>query len=314
MTLPTRRIGDLDVSAVGLGCMPLSFEDMVDNRERALGDGPSRPRPGHHAARHGQHLRTDVGCRRPQRGPRRRGAPHLHRHRGPRGSAGHHQGRPHPRSGRVVGSRLESAGPACRLRGEPRRARGRHHRAVPAPSPRSRLHVPRPDGGAAGAGRRRPGASARAVERESRRARGGARRARRSCATAASCPCRTSGRRATAAMPTCCPDAPTSASPSCRGHRSAGRRRRARSARTTPSSPPSATSWAPAPQETVLAWLLATTPVMIPIPGATRPATIDSIVRSLSIVLSDDQRARLDGTQAEMESMYPDDLARSPLG
>ena len=67
-------------------------------------------------------------------------------------------------------------------------------------------------------------------------------------------------------------------------------------------------------QETVLAWLLATTPVMIPIPGATRPATIDSIVRSLSIVLSDDQRARLDATQAEMESMYPDDLPRSPLG
>ncbi len=68
------------------------------------------------------------------------------------------------------------------------------------------------------------------------------------------------------------------------------------------------------PQETVLAWLLATTPVMIPIPGATRPATVDSIVRSLSIVLTDDQRARLDATQAEMESMYPDDLPRSPLG
>jgi aryl-alcohol dehydrogenase-like predicted oxidoreductase len=67
-------------------------------------------------------------------------------------------------------------------------------------------------------------------------------------------------------------------------------------------------------QETVLAWLLATTPVMIPIPGATRPATIDSIVRSLSIVLTDDQLARLDATQAEMESMYPDDLPRSPLG
>ena len=30
--------------------------------------------------------------------------------------------------------------------------------------------------------------------------------------------------------------------------------------------------------------------------------------------LTDDQRARLDGTRAEMESMYPDDMARSPLG
>lgn len=67
-------------------------------------------------------------------------------------------------------------------------------------------------------------------------------------------------------------------------------------------------------QETVLAWLLATTPVMIPIPGATRPATVDSIVRALSLVLTDDQRARLDATRPEMESMYPDDLPRSPLG
>jgi aryl-alcohol dehydrogenase-like predicted oxidoreductase len=66
-------------------------------------------------------------------------------------------------------------------------------------------------------------------------------------------------------------------------------------------------------QEVVLAWLLATSPVMIPIPGATRPATVDSIVRALSVQLTDDQRARLDATRPEMESMYPDDLPRSPL-
>jgi aryl-alcohol dehydrogenase-like predicted oxidoreductase len=66
-------------------------------------------------------------------------------------------------------------------------------------------------------------------------------------------------------------------------------------------------------QEVVLAWLLATSPVMIPIPGATRAQTVDSIVRSASISLSADQKARLDATQPEMESMYPDDLPRSPL-
>lgn len=66
-------------------------------------------------------------------------------------------------------------------------------------------------------------------------------------------------------------------------------------------------------QEVVLAWLLATTPVMIPIPGATRPATVDSIVRALSVRLDPAQLARLDATASEMESMYPDDLPRSPL-
>ena len=66
-------------------------------------------------------------------------------------------------------------------------------------------------------------------------------------------------------------------------------------------------------QEAVLAWLLASSPVMIPIPGATRPATVDSIVHALHVHLTDEQRARLDATQPEMESMYPDDLPRSPL-
>lgn len=66
-------------------------------------------------------------------------------------------------------------------------------------------------------------------------------------------------------------------------------------------------------QEAVLAWLLATTPVMIPIPGATRPVTVDSIVHALSVRLSNEQRARLDATLPEMASMYPDDLPRSPL-
>lgn len=67
-------------------------------------------------------------------------------------------------------------------------------------------------------------------------------------------------------------------------------------------------------QEAILAWLLATSPVMIPIPGATRPATVDSIVRSLDITLSPEQMRDLDATEPQMDSMYPDDLPRSALG
>lgn len=66
-------------------------------------------------------------------------------------------------------------------------------------------------------------------------------------------------------------------------------------------------------QETVLAWLLRTSDVMIPIPGATRPATVDSIVRALTVTLSDDQFARLQATEPAHGSMYPEDLPRSPL-
>ncbi|MFY9232496.1 MAG: aldo/keto reductase, partial [Candidatus Nanopelagicales bacterium] len=67
-------------------------------------------------------------------------------------------------------------------------------------------------------------------------------------------------------------------------------------------------------QEVILAWLLETSPVMIPIPGATRPATVDSIVRSLSVRLSVEQVTRLDATTPMAESMYPEDQPRSPLG
>lgn len=66
-------------------------------------------------------------------------------------------------------------------------------------------------------------------------------------------------------------------------------------------------------QETVLAWLLAKSPVIIPIPGATKPKTVESIVRAASIVLTQDQFARLDSTEPAQSSMYPDDEPRSAL-
>ena len=49
------------------------------------------------------------------------------------------------------------------------------------------------------------------------------------------------------------------------------------------------------PQEVALAWLLHTSPVMIPIPGASRPASIRSSARAAELVLSATDRAALDG-------------------
>lgn len=67
------------------------------------------------------------------------------------------------------------------------------------------------------------------------------------------------------------------------------------------------------PQEIALAWLLHLSPVIVPIPGATKPVTIDSMVRSTSIELSETQMKRLNATVPEAQSMYSDDLPRSVL-
>jgi len=66
-------------------------------------------------------------------------------------------------------------------------------------------------------------------------------------------------------------------------------------------------------QETIIAWLLALSPVIIPIPGATRAATVDSIVRALTLELSSEQFERLQATVPANESVFPDPLPRSPL-
>ena len=66
-------------------------------------------------------------------------------------------------------------------------------------------------------------------------------------------------------------------------------------------------------QEVTLAWLLKLSPVVIPIPGATKPVTVDSIVRSLSIELTDSQFERLSATKSIGESFFPESEPRSPL-
>ena len=66
-------------------------------------------------------------------------------------------------------------------------------------------------------------------------------------------------------------------------------------------------------QEVVLAWLRQLSPVMIPIPGATRVQTVASIVRSAAIALTPEDQATLSATTPEATSMYPEDAPRSPL-
>jgi aryl-alcohol dehydrogenase-like predicted oxidoreductase len=66
-------------------------------------------------------------------------------------------------------------------------------------------------------------------------------------------------------------------------------------------------------QEVVLAWLLALTPVMIPIPGATKLTTVDSIVRSSALKLTSVQVERLTAADSPNESLFPDVKPRSPL-
>jgi aryl-alcohol dehydrogenase-like predicted oxidoreductase len=66
-------------------------------------------------------------------------------------------------------------------------------------------------------------------------------------------------------------------------------------------------------QEVVLAWLLALTPVMIPIPGATKTATVDSIIRASALKLTSAQVERLTAAESPNESLFPDLKPRSPL-
>ncbi|MEZ0073803.1 aldo/keto reductase [Planotetraspora sp. GP83] len=51
------------------------------------------------------------------------------------------------------------------------------------------------------------------------------------------------------------------------------------------------------PQQVCLAWMLAKAPVVIPIPGSSRPETILDSVKAADLRLSDDELARLDSVQ-----------------
>jgi aryl-alcohol dehydrogenase-like predicted oxidoreductase len=68
-----------------------------------------------------------------------------------------------------------------------------------------------------------------------------------------------------------------------------------------------------AAQQVTLAWLLGLAPVVIPIPGSTRPATARSSAAAADLSLSADEQARLSATQPEDASVFPDDTPAPPM-
>ena len=61
-----------------------------------------------------------------------------------------------------------------------------------------------------------------------------------------------------------------------------------------------------------LAWLLAQAPNVVPIPGSTRPATIVDSLSAAELSLTAEEIARLDATEPEGTSQYPDDMPTPP--
>lgn len=66
-------------------------------------------------------------------------------------------------------------------------------------------------------------------------------------------------------------------------------------------------------QQVALAWLLGLAPVVIPIPGSRRPATISASVAAASLQLSEQEMALLSGTAPLAESNFPDNTPQPPI-
>ena len=67
------------------------------------------------------------------------------------------------------------------------------------------------------------------------------------------------------------------------------------------------------PQQVTLAWLLGLGPQVIPIPGSTRPETVLDSLAAATLVLTAAERASLDATGPADSSMYPDTTPKPPL-
>ncbi|PRQ08127.1 aldo/keto reductase [Enhygromyxa salina] len=66
-------------------------------------------------------------------------------------------------------------------------------------------------------------------------------------------------------------------------------------------------------QEVTLAWLRGLGPGVIPIPGSTRPETARSSAAAAGLALTDEQMRRLSATSPENTSVFPDDTPPPPM-
>ncbi len=67
------------------------------------------------------------------------------------------------------------------------------------------------------------------------------------------------------------------------------------------------------PQRLALAWLLGQSPVVIPIPGSTRPETILDSIAAAGLVLSGEQLRGLSALPYTEQSSYPDNEPKPPM-
>ena len=67
------------------------------------------------------------------------------------------------------------------------------------------------------------------------------------------------------------------------------------------------------PQRVALAWLLGLSPTTLVIPGSTRSQTLLDSLAAATVELTDEQREVLDASPSADVSLYPDDSPRAPL-
>ena len=67
------------------------------------------------------------------------------------------------------------------------------------------------------------------------------------------------------------------------------------------------------PQQLTLAWLLAQSPVVIPIPGSSRPQTVLASVEATRISMSVREVEELTALPVQQASLYPDSEPGPPL-